>query len=235
MKQPFRSWIITRQTFGVTAIVASIFFVNAPAQANLIINGGFEDPVVVGTYEHRNGAELPGWTLHSTYRGTVQFSTLYDPVTEGAQAVQIEVPGDWISQTIPTIIGENYTVTFDLSAYSVYGGPGLGYLPCPCVSILEVTAGPVSATVNGSSSGYTTHLLDFKADALFTTVKFENVGVLGVWGNYPQIDNVSLTGPLPVSEPISLGLMGLGLVGICLRRRKQAGYRNPSATQQLFD
>lgn len=92
-----------------------------PAHANLLINGGFEDPVVVDTtrhYEHRNGTELTGWTSFSTYKGTVQFNSFYDLVSEGNQAVQIEVGGDWISQTFATVVGQSYLLSYDLSAYN---------------------------------------------------------------------------------------------------------------------
>jgi len=194
------------------------------AQANLIVNGGFETPVVVGTYEHRNGAELPGWALYSSYKGTVQFSTVYDPVSEGSQAVQIEVPGDWIGQSFPSVIGESYTVSFDLSAYSGYGGPGLGYHPCPCVSILEVTVGNISEIVNGSSAGYMAHTLEFVADALVTTLRFESLGVPTIWGNYPQVDNVSVIGPLRVPEPATFGLIALGLALLGYGHRKSCRF-----------
>src|SRR3989344_1205454 len=187
--------------------IAGLFYSFA-AQANLLINGGFEEPVVVGPYEHRNGNELPGWALFSTYKGTVQFDTSYDPVSEGFQAVQIEVPGDWISQSFATVIGQNYSAAFDLSAYSVYGGPGLGYTPCApvCASILGVTVGPISTTFGGSSAGYVTNTLQFTADASTTTLKFLNVGEIGVWGNYPHLDNVIVSGPAPVPLPAAFWL-----------------------------
>jgi hypothetical protein len=146
-------------------------------------------PLAVGA-NHRNGSELTGWTLYSTYRGTVHFNTDYDPVSESAQAVQIEVPGDWISQSFSTIPGQNYTLSFDLSAYTGYGGPGLGYHPCPCASVLEVTVAATSATLGGSSGGYVGHTLTFAADSSVTTVTLKNPSVPEAWGNYPQVDNV---------------------------------------------
>jgi hypothetical protein len=213
-----------RPTFKPLAIVAGLA-ASAAVQANLIANGGFETPVVVGTYEHRNATELPGWTLFSSYKGTVQFNTLYDPVSEGIQAVQIEVPGDWISQTFPTAIGTTYTLSFDLAAYSVYGGPGLGYQPCPCVSVLGVTVGSLSEVVSGNSGGYITHSVIFVADTSLTTLRFENLGVPTVWGNYPQVDNVSVTRTFNVPEPSTSGLTVLGLAYLrWLRRKPRHGF-----------
>src|SRR5450755_4705215 len=105
-----------------------IFLTLSCARADLVTNGSFETPIVATAigYEHRNGSELPGWTIFSTYLGTVQFNTTYDPVTNGSQAVQIEVPGDWISQTFATLAGAGYRLSFDMSAFTGYGGPGLG-------------------------------------------------------------------------------------------------------------
>jgi len=68
------------------------------AQANLIVNGGFEDPVVADNppqYVYQSGNELPGWTIFSSVpRGIVHFNTGYAHVTEGSQAVQLEFAGD---------------------------------------------------------------------------------------------------------------------------------------------
>ncbi len=69
----------------IIAVMIIGLFSSFAAQANLIVNGGFEEPAgVVSPYEHRNGDELPGWNLFSTYRGTVHFDTTYDPVSEGS-------------------------------------------------------------------------------------------------------------------------------------------------------
>jgi hypothetical protein len=180
---------------------AALFLVRATTvPAGILINGGFEIPPVNGNgeYEHRKDDELTGWTLSSTYRGTVHFDTDYAPVSEGSQAVQIEVPGDWISQDFNTIVGQEYQVSFDLSAYPVYGGPNLGYTPCNpyCDSILEVSVGSESEVFTGSSEEYVTHTLLFTADSAISTVKFENPFILDIndeWGNYPHLDNVSVS------------------------------------------
>jgi len=189
MKSRLMRWRIWF-ALGLVGVVSSF-----STQADLLVNGGFEDPVVVGPYEHRNGNELPGWTLFSTFKGTVHFDTTYDPVSEGSQAVQIEVPGDWISQTFSTETGKVYTVSFDLSAYSVYGGPNRGLTPCNpyCDSILGVTVGPIYAEIAGSSASYVTNTLQFTADAVETTVRFENLYPGDSWGNYPHVDNVTVT------------------------------------------
>lgn len=203
-----------------------LLLVSGQAGASLILNGGFEEPVVNSPnlhYEHRHGDELTGWTLFSGFKGTVQFDTGYAPVSEGSQAVQIEVPGDWISQSFATLIGQEYKVSFDLSAFPVYGGPELGNTPCApfCVSVLGVTAGSAGGIFSGISVAYLTHALLFTADSTTSTVKFKNLYDGDEWGNYPHLDNVSV-GAVP--EPSAILLFGIGLIGLVgfSKRRKAA-------------
>lgn len=200
-----------------------LLLMSGQAGASLIVNGGFEEPFGIGTYEHRNGDELPGWTLFSTYKGTVHFDTDYAAVSEGSQAVQIEVPGDWISQSFATLIGQEYKVSFDLSAFPVYGGPNLGYTKCApfCLSVLGVTAGSASGEFSGISVAYLTHALLFTADSSTSTVKFKNLYDGDAWGNYPHLDNVSVSA---VPAPAAIWLFGTGLIGLIgfSKRRKAA-------------
>jgi hypothetical protein len=197
-----------------------LLLASVQANASLIVNGSFEDPTIVGPYEHRNGNELTGWTIFSTYKGTVQFDTSYAAVSEGSQAVQIEVPGDWISQSFATVIGQEYKVSFDLSAYPVYGGRNLGRATCApfCVSVLGVTAGSASGVFSGISVAYLTHALLFDADSTTSTVKFKNLYDGDGWGNYPHLDNVSVEA---VPAPAAIWLFGIGMIGLGFARRRQ--------------
>lgn len=194
------------------------------AQANLLVNGGFETPAFAdnsGHYVHLTGTDLTGWTTFSTFAGTVLFNTLYDPVAEGNQAVQIEVPGDSISQSFATIIGAHYALSFDLSAFTIYGGPGRGGALCPCTSILDVGVGPASGSFGSTSAGYVTQTLNFTADAVTTTLTFTNPSDPPGIGNYPHIDNVSV---VQVAEPESYAMLlaGLGVLGFAIRRNRGA-------------
>jgi hypothetical protein len=191
------------------------------AQANLLSNGSFEAPSFPDNglhYVHLTGGQLTGWTSFSTYLGTVLFNTGYDPVTQGTQAVQIEVPGDSISQSFATSVGDLYRLTFDLSAFSGYGGPGLGGAACPCTSILDVSVGPVSQSYASSSLGYVTETLDFTASSSTTTLRFTNPSVPSAIGNYPHLDNVSVVA-IPEPETYALMLTGLCIVSAACRRR----------------
>jgi hypothetical protein len=185
---------------------------------NLILNGSFEIPLVVDTglhYEHRNGAELTGWTSYSTYKGTVQFNSLYGPVTDGNQAVQIEVGRDSISQSFSTVIGGVYELSFDLSAYDGFARIGQ----------LNVTVGPASASYTGLAEAYVRETLRFTADSAVTTLRFENAFPMSAWYNYPHIDNVSIVAVSvhevnidikPGSDPNCLNINDHGVIPVAV-------------------
>jgi hypothetical protein len=209
--------------FPVALVSAALSVMAGTARANLLVNGSFEDPAFPADaiYIHLLDGELPGWTSFSTYRGTVLFSTVYDPVTDGAQAVQIEVPGDYISQNFSTTVGAHYRLSLDLSAYSGYGGPGLGRAPCPCESLLDVSVGGSTATFASSSLGFVSETLDFVADSSTTTVQLMNPSIPSAYGNYPHIDNVSVVA-IPEPETYALMAAGIGLLAAVARRRMRA-------------
>jgi hypothetical protein len=131
-------------------------------------------------------------------------------VTEGEQAVQLEVPGDTISQTFDTVAGQAYLLTFDLSAFGV----GYGF-----VSTLGVSIGGVSATFSGSYLQYVTESLRFIAHAATSTLTFENVGP---YFTYPHLDRVSV---VALPEPATWWLVVVGLALMTMIRRRAASKR----------
>jgi hypothetical protein len=172
----------------------------APAYAgNLLINGGFEQPSVVDTglhYEHRSGTELTGWTSFSTYQGTVQFDSAYAPVSEGSQAVQLEISGDSISQSFATIAGQSYVLSFDLSSNSASSESTLGLA---VASLIETFGGPPRGS-------YAHNTRQFTAASSTTTLVFTNAATVLT---FPHLDNVAV---IAVPEPAAAGLLIAGLV-----------------------
>jgi hypothetical protein len=190
------------------------FVASEAAFAGIIVNGGFENPAVVSVspnaldhWERRYGTELSGWNAPG---GIVHFDSVYSPVSEGRQAVQLERPGASIYQSFVTVPGESYLVSFDLSAFGV----GYGF-----VSSLEVSVGTVTRIFDGSYSNFDRHTVEFLADDAVTTLNFENVGADGT---YPHIDNVALQSVRDLPEPVSLALVAAGAIGIVLTRKRSS-------------
>ena len=204
---------------SIALATAALLAVSGAAHANLLINGGFEEPAFADNSYHYvklNGTELTGWTSSLTpgpNQGSVLFNALYDRVSEGNQAVQIEDPLDWISQTFATVVNRSYLLTFDLTDYAGFGRQGK--------SSLGLEVGQTSLTFTGYSGSYVRYSVQFTANALSTTLKFENIGSVDACGCYPEIDSVSVVG---VPEPTTYALMlaGLGALGLVARRRRHA-------------
>ena len=101
--------------FRPSLAAAALLFAVGSVQADpLLVDGGFEIASIPdgSPYVYLTGTQLTGWTTFSSRSGTVLFNTGYMPVAEGSHAVEIEVPGDSISQTFATVAGASYRVSF---------------------------------------------------------------------------------------------------------------------------
>lgn len=164
------------------------------AQANLLVNGGFETPTFsVGSYQYLAGSQLDGWTYAGGGNGLVLFNNSYKPVDAGLYSVQLETVLSSISQSFATSIGGSYRVSFDLSAYST-------------ASVLGVDVGGPSMQFGGVNTSYQNYFFDFTASSSMTTLTLTSIVP------YPHIDNVAVDAiaGVPDSGPGWLGIAVLG-------------------------
>jgi hypothetical protein len=181
---------------GAAALVAAGCLGIAPAQANLITNGGFET------------GDFTGWITDAV---SYPMYTVTSPVHGGTYAAQIagySYGPDLLAQEVVDTNGQNYQlsfwryqqneglqtfldVTWDGTTVFFENNPGSGDLPYQ----------QFTATVTGTG---------------IDTLVFSSANDPG----WTYLDDVSLT-PLPEPETYAMMLAGLGLLGLAARRRRQ--------------
>jgi choice-of-anchor C domain-containing protein len=197
---------------------------------NLIINGGFEDPVIPdaalygeygtdpSTATGYYGPTIPGWTIVS---GNVDVVTAgLWAAYEGNQSLDLNglVAGE-ISESFATDAGESYTLSFAY-ANDPYGASAEAELSVTGTSLVYSD----TITHGGSTFGdmdYDLYSTTFTADSTSTTLDFASVtpGAFGL-----ELDAVSVTGNAAVPEPSSFtlaGIAGVTCLGVTLGRRKR--------------
>lgn len=205
---------MTSVRFLLTLSIALPVLSMSPEQAHsadLVINGGFEVPLVTGSsgYNYRLGTEITGWTVIAPAgnSGTPQFVASYSPVAEGFQGVQLDDPGEGISQLLATVPGQPYEMQFLLSAYV---GP---------TATMAVRIDGVDTFFNGTSASYALHVLGFVATTSTTTISFLNAGPSFT---YPHLDAVSVVA-VPEPSAVTMLLAGLCMLWHTVKRRNPRG------------
>ena len=191
--------------------VCALMAVGTAADANLLINGGFEEPVIAAN-TFQKLSSIPGWStpnvggLFEIWSGT--FGAI--PATEGIQSLEINasINDQTVLQTVSVNPGVLTTLSFDYTGRVADN-----------TFTVELSGGWTSLdTFNPasyySSNVWTSYSTDFIPTTSTLTIAFRGLP------NPPtdagaHIDNVSLT---QVPEP-SAALLGIiGAAGLFLRR-----------------
>jgi len=156
---------------------------------NLLKNGSFEEGPDPGRghVTHKEGsATLPGWTIS---RGDIDVNGSVFRPAHGARCLDLDgnVPGG-IAQTIATVPGRRYRLTFDLAG-NVGGGLRL--------MKLRVTAAGQSADFafdnfgkTAQDPGWVGKTWEFTAEKDSTTLEFQSLSATGNAG--PLLDNIAV-------------------------------------------
>ena len=201
----------------------------ASAATNLIVDGSFEQITQIGagtwalvpqaTLTGDEGAH--GWKVTSSSGGGVAGLEVRDNnvgiAQDGKNYIELDgAENDKISQTLTTVIGQTYDISFWFSDRSGVASTSEGW----ALKAGSYTAGIPGAGFNTSGGNQWQHFTgSFVATSTSTVFSLWGTGTSDGYGT--SIDNISVTSAVP--EPATLGLLaaGLAVLGLSARRRKQ--------------
>jgi hypothetical protein len=204
------------RTVSAVALSAGLAALAVPANAgNLIVNGTFSTPNVGNSWSIFSNGHVPGWTSNNDETEIDHSPTAVGMPCINAGCQNLELNGntfDTISQTVTGLTpGVRYTLSWD------YGDrPGAGAQEAD-ILFGGVVVGQDSTTGMTGGQWMFNHLTVIPTSTS-EVLSFEAISVGGNRAEGNEIANVSL-----VPEPVSLALLGAGIAGLGLIRRRRAG------------
>lgn len=193
--------------------IAALLSAPAIAQANLVVNGSFEDysTVAAGTWSTFGSGY--GWTTGTN--GVEIRNAVVGTAAEGVRFAELDTNvNSWISQTIQTNANQALELSF---SYAPRADVSAGSNPIQ-IFWNDQSLGTITGNGNKGSS-WLDLIYDVQADANgFGVLKFAAIGVSDGLGG--SLDNISVTA-IPEPDTSAMLLAGLGILAAVTRRRQR--------------
>jgi len=197
--------------FQILALLSALGL-GSVASAAGFQNGSFETGTAPGAFTElaAGNGSITGWTIggHS-----VDYIGSYWQASNGERSIDLSggAAGS-LAQSFDTLIGQTYTVTFDMA-----GNPDNGSLKSMTVSAAADSANySFDSTVTSKPNmGWSTKSFQFTANSTTSTLMFAS-NENSAYGT--ALDNVSVQA---VPEPATMAALGLGALGVLRRRNRK--------------
>jgi choice-of-anchor C domain-containing protein len=208
---------------SMAAAVLAAGLCSGAARADIVTNGSFEfgtnNPAFGGFATiPGSSSSITGWTVV----GSVDWINGYWQASDGTHSVDMNgLALGGVQQSITTVIGQTYRLTFDLSANPDHLDNH------PDSRQLQAAAGAISGIFNynfdappnsHSNMNWASYFLDFTATSTTTVLSFNSTsGQNCCYG--PALDNVAVTA-VPEASTWAMMILGFAGVGFMAYRRK---------------
>ena len=226
--------------------VVGAFTASSACAANLLTNGGFEidGPAANDATNPGIGSTaITGWKVVNNSGTTVDDGNdvlwignggydLYTPF--GTDFLDLtgtvdHFPYPGVTQSVSTILGQAYTLSFYLGVSDNFGGGPVSATvrvgptaESPIMSMTFVDPGTSGISINGSL--WTLQTFDFVATSTTTAVTF--VGAEG--GDFIGLDDVDLeVSAVPEANTWAMAVVGFGAIGGAMRNRARKALPTP--------